>query len=82
MILNDLTRRWYEVKFYYYCLDVYHIRKDMLDVMGIVEAIAQIGKFNTITIKQIAGKMISDPYYLPLKDELVLLCAIQNYTQK
>ena len=52
MILNDLTRRWYEVKFYYYCLDVYHIRKDMLDVMGIVEAIAQIGKFNTIAIKQ------------------------------
>ena len=82
MILNDLTRRWYEVKFYYYCLDVYHIRKDMLDVMGIVEAIAQIGKFNTITIKQLAGKMISDPYYLPLKDELILLCAIQNYTQK
>ena len=82
MILNDLTRRWYEVKFYYYCLDVYHIRKDMLDVMGIIEAIAQIGKFNTIAIKQLAGKMISDPYYLPLKDELVLLCAIQNYTQK
>ena len=82
MILNDLTRRWYEVRFYYYCLDVYHIRKDMLDVMGIVEAIAQIGKFNTITIKQLAGKMISDPYYLPLQDELILLCAIRNYTQK
>lgn len=82
MILNDLTRRWYEVKFYYYCLDVYHIRKDMLDVMGIIEAIAQIGKINTITMKQLAGKMISDPYYLPLKDELILLCAIQNYTQK
>lgn len=82
MILNDLTRRWYEVKFYYYCLDVYHIRKDMLDVMGIIEAIAQIGKFNTIKIKQLAGKLISDPYYLPLQDELILLCAIQNYTQK
>lgn len=82
MILNDHTRRWYEVKFYYYCLDVYHIRKDMLDVMGIIEAIAQIGKFNTITIKQLAGKMISDPYYLPLQDELILLCAIQNYTHK
>ncbi len=82
MILNDLTRRWYEIKFYYYCLDVYHIRNDMLDVMGIIEAIAQIGKLNTITIKQLAGKMISDPYYLPLKDELILLCAMQNYTQK
>ena len=82
MILNDFTRRWYEVKFYYYCLDVYHIRKDMLDVMGIIEAIAQIGKINTITIKRLAGKMISDPYYLPLKDELILLCAMQNYTQK
>ena len=82
MILNDHTRRWYEVKFYYFCLDVYHIRKDMLDVMGIIEAIAQIGKFNTITIKQLAGKMISDPYYLPLQDELILLCAIQNYTHK
>ena len=82
MILNDLTRRWYEIKFYYDCLDVYHIRNDMLDVMGIIEAIAQIGKLNTITIKQLAGKMISDPYYLPLQDELILLCAIQNYTQK
>lgn len=82
MILNDYTRRWFEVKFYYYCLDVYHIRNDMLDVMGIIEAIAQIGKFNTIIIKQLAGKMVSDPYYLPLQDELILLCAMQNYSQK
>ena len=78
MILNDHTRRWYEVRFYYYCLDIYHIRKDMLDVMGIIEAIAQIGKFNVRMIKQVAGKMISDPYYLPTQDELIILCAIKE----
>lgn len=82
MILNDHTRRWYEVRFYYYCLDIYHIRKDMLDVMGIIEAIAQIGKFNVRMIKQVAGKMISDPYYLPTQDELIILCAIKEVPQR
>ena len=82
MILNDHTRRWYEVKFYYFCLDIYHIRKDMLDVMGIIESIAQIGKFNVRTIKQVAGKMISDPYYLPIQDELIILCAIKDVPKK
>lgn len=81
MILNDHTRRWYEVRFYYFCLDVYHIRKDMLDVMGIIEAIAQIGNFNVRIIKQLAGKMVSDPYYLPTQDELIILCAIKEVPQ-
>ena len=82
MILNDHIRRWYEVKFYYFCLDIYHIRKNMLDVMGIIEAIAQIGKFNVRIIKQLAGRMISDPYYLPSQDELIILCAITDVPQK
>ena len=82
MILNDHTRRWYEVRFYYFCLDVYHIRKDMLDGMGIIAAIAQIGKCNVGIIKQLAGKMVSDPYYLPTQDELIVLCAIKDVPQK
>lgn len=82
MILHDHIRRWYEVRFYYFCLDIYHIRKNMLDVMGIIEAIAQIGNFNVRIIKQLAGRMISDPYYLPTQDELIILCAITGVPQK
>lgn len=82
MILSDATRRWYEVKFYYFCFDLYHIRKNMLDVMYAIEALAQIGEFNIKDVKTLAGKLLSDPYYLPTRDELILLCALFGVPRK
>lgn len=78
MILSDHTRRWLEVRFYYFCLDIFHIRKDMMDVIYSIEAVSQIGKVDTKAIKLIAGKILGEPYYLPTQDELILLAHLNN----
>lgn len=82
MILSDHTRRWLEVRFYYFCLDIFHIRKDMMDVIYSIEAVSQIGKVDTKAIKLIAGKILGEPYYLPTQDELILLAHLNNIKTK
>jgi len=73
MILSEQIRRWSEIKFYYFCLDLFHINKDMIEVVLMIEAIAHIGHLNYKLLKNIAGKMLGDPYYLPIKDEVISL---------
>lgn len=78
MILSDHTRRWLEVQFYYFCLDIFHTRNNMLDVIYSIEAISQIGTINTKEIKLIAGKILGEPHYLPTQTELILLAYLHN----
>ena len=73
MILSEQLRRWSEIRFYYFCLDIYHINNDMIEVILMVEAIAHIGHLDYKLLKTITGKMLGDPYYLPIRDEVVSL---------
>lgn len=73
MIISEQLRRWSEIKFYYFCLDIYHINKDMIEVVLMVEAIAHIGHLDYKLLKRLAGLMLGDPYYLPVKDEVISL---------
>lgn len=50
--------------------------------MYAIEALAQIGDFKIRDIKQLAGKLLSDPYYMPTRDELILICAQFNVPRK
>jgi len=80
MILTDFKRRWAEIKFYYFCYDVYKIKKNMLDVVYVVESIAQIGEFKVPLIKTLAGKMLSDPYYMPNENEMIMAAHKNEYS--
>ena len=73
MILSEPLRRWSEIKFYYFCLDLFHINYDMIEVILMVEAVAHIGHLNIKLLKSLTGKMLGDPYYLPVKDEVISL---------
>ncbi len=73
MILSEQTRRWTEIQFYYFCLDLYHIRNNMIDVILLIEVVCQIAELNYPMLKSIAGKMMGDPIYLPHRDEVVSL---------
>ena len=73
MILSEQLRRWSEIQFYYFCMDLYTINKDMIDVILFIEAIAHIGNLDYKLLKSITGKMLGDPYYLPIKDEVICL---------
>ena len=81
MILSEHLRRWTEIKYYYFCLDIYHINYDMIEVILIVEAIAHIGKLNYKLLKSITGKILGDPYYLPVRDEVISLASTYKMTQ-
>lgn len=78
MILSEQTRRWSEIQFYYICLDLYHIRHNMVDVVLIIEVVSQIAQLDFKTLKTIAGKMMGDPQYLPHRDEIVSLAYAMN----
>lgn len=80
MILTDFKRRWAEIRFYYFCYDIYKIKKNMLDVVYVIEAISQIGTFKVSQIKTIAGKMLSDPYYMPVENEMIMAAYINEYS--
>lgn len=73
MILSEQARRWAEIRFYYFCLDLYHIRHNMIDVILIIEVVCQIAELDFKTLKTLAGKIIGDPVYLPHRDEVVSL---------
>lgn len=73
MILSEQQRRWSEIKYYYFCLDIYHINNDMIEVILLIEAIAHIGQLDYKLLKNITGKILADPYYLPVKDEVISL---------
>ena len=73
MILSEQRRRWAEIRFYYICLDIYHIRHNMIDVILTIEVISQIAETDFKTLKSVAGRMLGDPTYLPHRDEIVSL---------
>ena len=73
MILSEQQRRWCEIQFYYFCLDIYNIHKDMIEVVLMVEVIANIGHLDYKMLKRLAGIMLGDPYYLPVKEEIISL---------
>lgn len=78
MILSEQTRRWSEIQFYYFCLDTYHIRHNMIDVILLIEVICQIAQLNFKLLKTIAGKMLGDPAYMPSRDEVIVLANLHG----
>lgn len=73
MILSEQTRRWSEIQFYYICLDLYHLRQNMIDVILIIEIVCQIAELDFKVLKTIAGRILGDPVYLPHRDEVISL---------
>ena len=52
----------------------------MLDVVYAVETISQIGTFKVSMLKTIAGKMLSDPYYMPVENEMIMAAYTNEYS--
>lgn len=80
MILSEYQRRWYEIRFFSLCQDLYHIRKSMVDVMYAIETISQISDINVKQIKVLAGKLTGDPYYQPTNIEICCLGKVNGYS--
>lgn len=82
MILTDEKRCWAEIRFYILCYDIFQQRKDMMDVIYFIEAIAQLGAFKQQQVKNASGKLLSDPYYMPLRAEIIVHAVENGVTQR
>ena len=82
MIISESTRRWVEIRFYYFCLDIFDLHHSFLDVDLAIQAIANLGNIKLKELNQSAGKMIGDPYYMPTEDELIITAHMHGKTYK
>lgn len=71
--MNNAERRWIEIKLYYFCLDIYHIRNELYDVSYAIETISQIGIFKIQRLKALSARMLSDITLTPALSEVVHL---------
>ena len=69
--MSNSERRWAEIRLFYFCLDIYHIRYDLLDVAYAIDAIAQIGDFKRERLKHISARLIGDPTNMPTRTEFI-----------
>lgn len=82
MIISEATRRWVEIRFYYFCLDIFDLHHSFLDVDLAIQAIANLGNTKLKELNKSAGKMMGDPYYIPTEDELLVLANMHGRTYK
>jgi hypothetical protein len=68
-------KRWIEILFYTICADLLSLNNSMLDVMAIIESIAQLSKLNTEQCKVLAQEVLTSTRYRPDKYELIILGA-------
>lgn len=64
-------RRWAEIRLFYFCLDIYRMRHDLLDVAYAIDTISQIGNFKRERLKHISAKLIGDPTNMPTATEFI-----------
>ena len=82
MILSEHTRRWAEIRFYQYCVNVYGIRHKTIDIVEYTETVCNLGDVNSKTIKKLINIMLNDTYYQSTKREVILLAHTHGYTDK
>lgn len=74
--------RWLEVSFYYFCQDILSVNNDIMDIMGIVEALAPMGKYEAETLKSIVQDVLMTYRIRPTREEFALLCIKNGVTFK
>ena len=68
-------KRWTEIKFYFIILDILNIRKNMLDVMDLIDNLAIFGQYSPEQLKPIAQEVISSIRFRPGKEEFITLAS-------
>lgn len=82
MILSEHERRWAEIRFYQYCVNVYAIRHKTIDIVEYTETVCNLGDANSKTVKKLIGVMLNDTYYQSTRREIILLAHMHGYSDK
>ena len=80
MILSEYDRRWAEIRLYQFCLEIYEVRQQSIDIFDYIDFICSMGDINKPTIKALTRTMLNDSYYTPSRREIILLGHLNNLT--
>lgn len=70
--------RWIELQFYFLILDLFKIKKNLMDLMDIVDALAIFGGYNPEEVKRIVQEILNNPRIKPSREEFILICRKHN----
>ena len=81
-LINDehAKQRWLELKFYYFCLDIYEIRENFMDLITCIDALSNIGQFKVQKIRVIAANILKDIAFQPNREEIIILANMNGIT--
>ncbi|MBP5244518.1 MAG: hypothetical protein J6Z28_07360 [Succinivibrio sp.] len=78
MILSEYDRRWAEIRLYQFCVDVYKIRQQSIDIFECVNIICDLGNIDPNEIKTIIRLMLGDTYYQATKREIIMIGTVKG----
>lgn len=73
MILYDHERRWAEVKFYRFLIDVFSIRQKTIDIIHYIDLVCDLYDISHQVIRKVINIMLSQDYYSLAKKDLIIL---------
>lgn len=73
MILTEYDRRWAEIRLYQFCMDVYKIRQQTIDIFDCINMICDFGNINANELKPLVQVMLRDTYYQASKREIIMI---------
>ena len=74
--------RWTEIRFYYFCLHLYRVRHNIMDLMYAIETMSQLGPVKVQRIKAASGRFIGDIFQTPIKEEVLYLANLAKANPK
>lgn len=73
MILSEYDRRWAEIRLYQYCVDLYKVRHQSIDIFDCVNMVCDFGNIDKNILKPLIQTMLGDTYYQASKREIILI---------
>lgn len=78
MILSEYDRRWAEIRLYQFCLDIYAIRHQSIDIFDYVDLICSFADIDKKQIKPLIRVMLQDTYYQANKREIIMIGTVKG----
>jgi hypothetical protein len=78
MILSEYDRRWAEIRLYQFCIEVYQVRHQSIDIFDYTDLICDFGNISKTDIKTLIQVFLSDPYYKASRREIIIIGDIKG----
>lgn len=78
-ILNEQVR-WEEIRFHHFCMGLYDVRQNLMDVCDVVEGICLVAHIDGTTGRNLTVRALTDHHYKPTTQETLSLARKAGYS--